>query len=296
MKFIKIFTEPWKTIFYIQSRCPVKIVPDRLFIKCAYRIHFGKPLNLNNPITYNEKLQWLKLYDRQKRYTTLVDKYAVRNYIENKLGKDYLVPLYGVWDSFDEIDFSELPNQFVLKCTHDSGGLVIVRDKALLNINSVREKLNHSLHTNYYLKGREWPYKNVKPRIICEQLLANDYESIKDYKVFCFNGTARFTLVCSNRFSDIGLCEDFYDNNWSHLDMKRPGVPNSYEDQRKPINFLKMIEIAELLSKGIPFLRVDFYEINDQLFIGELTLYPASGFEGFEPQELDTYYGSLLKI
>lgn len=281
-----------KIIWYVIRR----YLPDRLYLKILWYRHFHKRLNLKNPKTFNEKLQWLKLYDRNPIYTQMVDKYEVRDYIKKIIGEEYLIPLLGVWNSFDEIDFSKLPNQFVLKCTHDSGGIRICKDKNTFDFEEAKIFFAKRLKVNYFYASREWPYKNVKPRIIAEKYMTNDDTELADYKVHNFNGIPKFILVCKDRFLDKGLSEDFFNCGWKHLDLKRPDIPNSDEDIEKPESLKEMLELSEKLSKNITFVRTDFYEINGKLYFGEITFYPASGFEGFEPDEWDSTLGKWLKI
>lgn len=272
-------------------------LPDEPFLKLRYRIEMGKKLNLKNPQTFNEKLQWLKLYDRKPEYTKMVDKYEVRKYIAEKIGEEYLIPLLGVWDSFDEIDFDKLPNQFVLKCTHDSGGLVICKDKSQLDIAAAKKKIEKCLKRNFYYITREWPYKNVKPRIIAEKyMVTEDGQEIKDFKVHNFNGKPEFILVCDGRFSPEGLTEDFYDTSWKHMNISRLDIPNKQEHHPKPQTLEKMIELSESLAKSIPFVRTDFYEVSDKIYFGEITFFPASGLKGFVPMEWDYKWGKLIKL
>lgn len=281
----------------MEFRKLLKWMPDALYLKLLFRRRMGNKLNLKSPVTYNEKLQWLKLYNRKPIYTKMVDKYEVRKYIKDTIGEQYLIPLLGVYNNFNEIDFNTLPDQFVLKCTHDSGGLVICKDKQKLDFNDVEKKINKSLKSNYYYPGREWPYKNVKPRIICEKYMDEiSGEGLIDYKFMCFNGEVKCVLVCQNRNSSTGLNIDFYDSNWKLMPVKRPNLSNSGELVNKPINYKKMIEYAERLSKETPFLRVDFYEIAGKLYFGELTFYPNSGFKGFNPESYDTLLGSWIDI
>lgn len=273
-------------------------LPDSLYLKILYFTRMNTRLNLKKPLNFNEKLQWLKLYDRQDIYTVMADKYLVRDLIRKEIGEDILIPILGVWDNFDAIDFNQLPNQFVLKCTHDSGGVVICEDKTKFDIELAKKKINKSLSRNYYYYTREWPYKNIKPRIICEEYMIDEiYGELKDYKLMCFNGKVEHIFVCLNRNSSTGLNIDIYDKGWRLLPFERPTTPNSIEkNNKKPVNFEKMINYAEKLSKGIPFLRVDFYEINDRLFFGELTFYPGSGFEKFRPNNYDRVLGDLLHL
>ena len=268
-------------------------IPDSIYLKIIFKKIMHKSLNLDNPQTFNEKLQWLKLYDRKPEYTTMVDKYAVKKYVADIIGEEYIIPTLGVWNHFDEIDFDKLPNQFVLKCTHDSGGLVICKDKAILDKVAAKKKLETSLKNNYYWGGREWPYKNVKPRIIAEKYMADD---LCDYKLFCFDGVPRLTLVCSERFTKDGLKEDFYDEAWNHLNLQRPAHGNVLLPIARPKQYELMKELAAKLSEKIPFVRIDFYEIHNNVYFGEITFYPASGFEGFKPEEWDLKLGEWIQL
>lgn len=266
-------------------------VNDKDYLKKLFKSRMGYSLNLNNPTTFNEKLQWLKLYDRKPEYTIMVDKYKARDYIAKKIGEEYLVPLLGVWDNCNDIDFNTLPNQFVLKCNHNSGiGLCICKDKSKLDINNVKKELQKGLDQDYYLPGREWPYKNVPRKIICEEYLG---DNPNDYKFFCFNGRVEYILVCSDRFDS--LKETFFDRNWNIAPFKRPGI-DIEKTLEKPNNLEKMIKLAEILSVNIPFLRADFYEVDNKIYFGELTFFPASGFSGFEPEEWDLKLGELIKL
>ena len=273
-----------------------KYMPDEKFLKIMYRARMYKKLNFNNPETFSEKLQWLKLYDRKDIYTTMVDKYEAKKYIADKVGEEYIIPNIGIWDDFNEIDFTKLPNKFVLKVTHDSGGVLICKNKKEFNVQEARKKINKSLKSNYYYRSREWPYKNVKPRIIAEVYMEdNTDKQLLDYKVLCFDGVAKCSFVCSNRNSEKGLNVDFYDINWNHMPFERK-YKNSENIIKKPINYNKMIEIAERISENISFLRVDFYEIHGKLYIGELTFYPGSGMEEFRPEKYDKLFGDWLDL
>ena len=278
-----------------------KIIPktikwDAKYLKKLYKYNMKKDLNLNNPQTFNEKLQWLKLYDRKDIYTTMVDKYEVKDYVKNIIGEEYIISTIGVWDKFDDIDFDKLPNQFVLKCTHDSGGLVIVKDKNHFDKNKARKKINHCLKRNYYLNTREWPYKNVKPRIIAEKYMVDEsgYE-LKDYKFFCFNGKCKAMFIATDRNPKTETCFDFYDTKFKHLPFTN-GHPNSSQKIKKPENFEMMIKLSEKLSKNIPQCRVDFYNINGKIYFGEITFSHWSGFKPFVPEEWDYTFGSWIKL
>lgn len=227
----------------------------------------------------------------------MVDKYKVREYITEKLGAQYLIPLIGVWDDPEKIDFSVLPEQFVLKCNHNSGlGMCICKDKSKLNIRKVKAGLRKGLRQNYYLTGREWPYKNVPRRIIAEQFMQSDAGGLTDYKIHCFNGEPKLILVCKDRFAPTGLTEDFYTPQWEHLDLRRPTHPNATEPMAKPDELDQLLEFSRILSKDIPFLRVDFYIVEGHVYFSELTFFPASGFEKFEPEEWDQTLGDWLKL
>lgn len=295
-KLNKFISNPKSVVSYLGSKGFLNWMPDETYLKLRYYAIFEKKLDIRNPQTFNEKLQWLKLYDRSTSYTNLVDKYEVRKYISKTIGEEYLIPLIGVWDNFDDIDFSILPNEFVLKCTHDSGGVVICTDKSKFDIEEAKRKINKCLRRNFYYSGREFPYKNIKPKIICEKYLTEDSGTeLKDYKFLCFNGKVKTLFVCSNRNSKNGLKIDFYDTDWKLMPFERH-YPSSGIKIDKPKNYDKMIELSEKLSKDISFLRVDFYEVNSKLYFGELTFYPGSGFEEFTPESYDLLLGSWIKL
>jgi len=283
-------------VMKLSSRGMLNRLPDRYYLKLMFSVRLGKKLNLNKPQTYNEKLQWLKLYDRKPEYTMMVDKYAVKQHVADKIGAEYINPTLGVYNNFDEIDFDKLPNQFVLKCTHDSGGLVICKDKLNLDLSYTRKKIEESLISNYYWHGREWPYKNVRPRILVEEYMVDEsgYE-LKDYKFFCFNGVPKFLLVAKDREKGKEAKYDYFDENFNHLPFAK-GHPNSEPPYFKPDGFEEMKALAEKLSKDIPHVRVDLYNINGKIYFGELTFYPASGFGGFQPEEWDHKIGEWLKL
>lgn len=252
---------------------------------------------MTDPITFNEKLQWLKLYDHKPVYTTMVDKYEAKQYVADRIGKEYIIPTLGVWDRFDEIDFSKLPDQFVLKCTHDSGGLVICKDKSQLDLDSARKKINNCLKRNYFWVGREWPYKNVKPRIIAEKYMEDpETKELRDYKFFCFNGVAKALFIASDRQTAGEETKfDFFDINFNHLPFTN-GHPNAEIAPTKPDSFSEMVTLAEKLSKGIPHVRVDFYDVNGKVYFGELTFSHWSGFVPFRPKEWDEIFGSWIVL
>lgn len=268
---------------------------DKEYLERKFECCMGKSLDLEHPQTFNEKLQWLKLYDRKSEYTVMVDKYKVREYIKNKIGEEYLIPLIGVWDDPDDIDFDALPDKFVLKCNHNSGlGMCICKDKSNLDIKKVKNELRRGLAQDYYLTGREWPYKDVARKIIAEKYMEESGKSdLKDYKLMCFAGKVRCTFVCSDRSRDLKVT--FFDNDWRKMPFERH-YQSSREVINKPKNFTKMIELAEILSRGIPFVRVDFYEIKEKIYFGELTFFPGAGFEEFTPEKWDFILGSWIQL
>lgn len=271
-------------------------LPDEQYLKMIYKCRIGRKLNLKNPKTFNEKMQWLKLYNRKTLYTQLVDKYEVRKYIAEKIGKDYLIPQIALYGSVKEINFEELPEEFVLKCTHDSGGIVICKNKNSLDIKKVKKKLNKLMKRNYFYWGREWPYKNIKPRIICEQFIEDKKnKELIDYKFMCFGGEVKCTFVCCGRNSQEGIKISIYDRNWNKMSVGRHNKMSNVV-VTKPDKYEQMMQLAEKLSKDFPFLRVDFYEVNEKIYFGELTFFPSSGLEKFEPEEFDTIFGEWIKI
>lgn len=297
LKIKKVKKEPCKLVPYLGSKGMLRLMSDKLYLKLSYRGIMGKKLNLKNPNSFNEKLQWLKLYDRKQEYSLMVDKYTVRDYIKKKIGEEYLIPLLGVYDNFDEINFDELPNQFVLKPNHTSGNVYICRDKSKINYNELKREVSLWLKREYYWVHREWPYKNVRPKIICEKYMVEESsEDLRDYKFMCFNGKVKCTFVCLNRKSSTGLNINIYDREWNLMPFERPTHPNSDEKVNIPRNYKKMIEFAEILSKDMPFLRVDFYEINGLIYFGELTFYPGSGFEKFTPESYDVILGGWINL
>lgn len=272
-----------------------RIVPDKMWLKIIYRREMGYSLNISNPQAFNEKIQWLKLYDRKPEYTKMVDKYAVKEYVASKIGGQYLIPTLGVWDSFDDIDFDKLPNRFVLKCTHDSGGVFICGDKSTFDKQSAKKKMTQSLKTNYFWGTREWPYKNVKPRIIAEKYMEDsNNQGLIDYKLMCFNGEPKCTFVCENRFST-EFTITAYDTDWNIIPFEREH-PRRKQPGDRPLGYAEMLELARKLSEKIPFVRVDFYEIDGHVYFSELTFYPGAGFTPFNPPEWDKKLSDWLVL
>lgn len=270
---------------------------DKQFLCYIYKRAMHHKLNLANPVLFTEKIQWLKLYNRRPEYSVWVDKHESKEYVAAAIGKEHIIPTLGVWNSFDEIDFDALPDRFVLKTTHDSGGVVICKDKDIFDVDKARRKLNASLKNNFYKTFREWPYKNVPHRIIAEAFMQQDDKSdLTDYKFFCFNGIPKFCQVIQDR----STCEtiDFFDEKWNHQEFVglNPHVTHSQKPIAKPRRYDQMLEIAGRLSQNVPFLRVDLYEINGQVYFGELTFSPNAGFGRFEPSEWNRILGDLIEL
>ena len=272
-------------------------LPDRVYLQLAFRAFLGKPLRLKHPQTLNEKLQWLKLYDRKPEYTMMVDKYRVRDYIKAQLGEEYLIPLLGVWDDPDDIDFDALPNQFVLKCNHNSGlGMCICKDKSQLDIPAVKAELRKGLAQNYYLTGREWPYKDVPRKIICEKYMVDESGTeLKDYKIDCFNGQAKIMLRVQGRFSGSAVLANYYTRDRQELLFRWGFARNEHPQPWNPA-YDEMFALADRLSRNIPHLRVDFYLVNGRIYFGELTFFDGSGFDKIEPETWDYTLGSYLQL
>ena len=275
------------------------ILPDSLYLKGMYRYMTGKKLNLKNPQTFNEKIQWLKLHDRKPIYTIMVDKFEVKKYVADMIGDEYIIPTLGVWDRFEDIDFDLLPDRFVLKCTHDSGGNVICRDKSKLDIEMVRKKINRSLKTNFYWFGREWPYKNVKPRIIAEKYMADGTKIVpEDYKIYCLHGEPKYIVVFHNRYdSSKHLSESVYDINWVKKEISLDQhIEISDIVISKPECLDELLKISRVLAKDKVQVRLDFYIINNKIFFSEITFFTASGFASMIPNEVDQILGKQLNL
>ena len=270
---------------------------DESYLNLCFRITMGRKLDLENPRTFNEKIQWLKLNKREDIFTTIVDKYEVKQYIAERIGTEYIIPTLGIWDRFDDINFDELPDQFVLKCTHDSGGLIICKDKSKLNLNWARKRINRSLKKDFYLVGREWPYKAVQPRIIAEPYMEDAQEKeLRDYKFFCFDGYVDNVMLAMDRDSGDPKFY-FFNQNWElmRLNIRGKNAPTDFT-LPKPKGIDQMFQLAAELSKGIPFVRVDLYYCNGKIYFGEMTFFPQSGFDANLLRETDEYLGNIIKL
>lgn len=269
---------------------------DKHYLQIRFWLRVGYWPNLDHPRSFNEKLNWLKLHDQHPEYTMMVDKATAKDYVASIIGKEYIIPTIGIWDSIEEIDWELLPNQFVMKNTGDSGGIVVCKDKKSLNIEAAKAKLTKGIEVDYYKYNKEYPYKEVRNRIIVEAYMEDESGQLQDYKIHNFNGIPKFTLVCGNRFSTTGLTEDFYSLDWQLMEVRRPNHPNAKTRTIKPVKLEEMYRLASILSKDIPFVRTDFYIVNHKIYFGELTFFPASGMGKFIPEEWDYKIGELLKL
>lgn len=293
MNVVKYLKRPQSLVLRLSEKRLI-FLPDKLYQNMRFKEILGQKLNLKNPRSFNEKLQWLKLYDRNPLYTELVDKYEVKKYIAKKIGKEYIVPTLGVYKKFDDIDFDSLPNQFVIKCTHDSGSFVLVKSKKDLDIASVRKKINKCLKRNYYYSGREWPYKNVEPRIIIEPYLG---ENINDYKVQCINGEVDNIMICDGRFSKRGVRYYYFDADWNYLAYSHyDDIDKDTFSYPKPEMMDKVIELSKKIGKDFNQIRVDWYIVKNRIYFGELTFYTNSGFDDTITYEADIELGKKLSL
>jgi len=284
----------WK-VAHILGRT-MRFLPDEAYIRLKWLYRMGGILNLKSPKTYNEKLQWLKLYDRNPLYTTLVDKYLVKQYVSDKIGAEHVIPVIDNWDSVEDIKWDALPEQFVIKCSHDCGGMVICRDKSKLDIDKAKAKLEKSFNHNYYWDSREWPYKNVKKKIFCEAYMEDEFGELRDYKFFCFDGDVKAMFIASDRQkAGEEVKFDFFDSNFNHLPFKN-GHENAPITPSRPRCFEEMKELASVLSCGIPQVRVDFYEVDGRVYFGEMTFFHFGGMVPFEPKHWDYKFGEWIKL
>ena len=270
--------------------------PAKFYLSCYYYFHVGEKLNWDEPKKFNEKLQWLKLYNHDPLYTTLVDKYAVKGYVEKQIGAEYVIPTIATYERVEDIDWDSLPNQFVIKCNHDSFSYVICKDKSQLDRKAAEKRLGHALKVNYYRIAREWPYKNVKRKIIVEKYIEDPSGDLKDYKFFCFNGKVKAMFIATDRQKGPAAARfDFFDENYNHLPMVSEH-PNAEVTPVKPENFELMKSLAEKMSQGIPFVRVDFYDTQGKVLFGEFTMFHHGGTATFDPEEFEYKFGSWINL
>lgn len=278
----------------------LRLLDDKTYIKMIYKVKFGRDLNVDNPKTFNEKLQWLKLYDRKPIYTTMVDKIEAKKYVAGIIGQEYIIPTLGVWNRFDDIEFDKLPEQFVLKCSHDSGGLFICKNKQLFDAAEAKKIINKCLKQNYYWLSREWPYKNVKPRILAEQYMEDESHSnsgLIDYKFFCFNGIPTLLYVSRGLDNHPTAEISFYGMDGVEKEYHRNDY-KPYHNAIMPKNFDEMKSIAKKIADKVdsPFVRIDLYSIKGEIYFSEITLSPCSGMIPFEPMHADVELGNELHI
>ncbi len=296
---IQYIIRPRTTLFYVFMTI-AHFLPERLHLQIEYRMKMGKRLNLDKPQTFCEKLQWLKLYYRKPEYTSMVDKLAIKRIVAEKIGDEYVIPVLGVWDKPEEIDFDSLPNRFVLKTSHGGGsnGVLICKDKKSLNRGMVIKRMQKAMKQNIYKVNLEWPYKNVPRKIFAEQYVEDSSEEtdLPDYKWYCFNGEPKFCQVIKNR--RVHETIDFFDTEWKHQEFigLNPNVEHADVIPPRPLHLERQINLARVLSTNIPFARVDLYEINGKIYFGEITFYPASGMGRFRPERYDLILGKMLTI
>ena len=274
----------------------IRCIPDKIYVSLLHKKNIGVWPNLHNPLTFSEKIQWLKLYDRKPLYTMLVDKYAVKEYVKEKVGAEYVIPTLATFKHVNDLTFRDLPNQFVLKWNHNSGCVVICRDSSKIDLEITKSRLRLGERKNGFWYGREWPYKNVKPLIVAEKFISTDnYNSPDDFKFFCFNGSVEFFKIDFNRFTNHRA--NYYGKNCNLLPFGETVCPPDFQHKIVfPRNISDMFRIAEELSKNIPFVRIDLYNVNGKIYFGEMTFFPASGFGNFIPQEWNRKLGKLISI
>lgn len=296
-KLIQVIRNPQTLLMYISDWRCFNLLSDKVYLKMKYHIYMGKKLTLDPPISFNEKLQWLKLHDRKPKYSTYVDKYAVRKHIQETIGNLYLVPLIGVYNQVIDIPWADLPNQFVLKCTHSSMTNILCSDKEKLNIEATKKQLAKWMSESYFWFGREWPYKNIIPRIVCERYLGSEDQVPHDYKVLCFNGKAKLIEFHQNRFTD-NHTQDFYDPQWIRTSITQTGSYGKIDLQLadKPDCLEDMISLSERLASDFAHIRIDWYVVSGRLYFGEMTFYDGSGFFGFDNDKDDDLIGSWIQL
>lgn len=295
-KVIKRFIKnPYKYIKAQGFKKRLKFIPDYWYLKWVYKGAMDESLDLKNPQNYNEKIQWLKLYDRNPLYTKLADKYSAKEYVKELIGSKYIIPTIGIYDDFNEIDFRSLPNQFVLKCTHDSGSIIVCKDKKNFDIEDAKMKLNSALKVNHFHKAREWAYKDIYPRIICEKyMIDNVVGELRDYKIFCFSGEPKLIQVDFDRFNNHK--RNLYTTEWKRLNLRIKEENDTLVNLEKPNCLEEVLELSKKLSRSIPHVRIDFYIIDNKIYFGEFTFYHGSGYEKIYPKIFGYEMGNWIKL
>lgn len=295
-KIFKLLTNPWKMISVIADYLGC-ILPDKLFLSIKYKAYYGAWPNLVKPRTFIEKINWLKIYGVKPEFTIMVDKVLSKDYVASRIGRKYIIPTLGVWNKVEDIDWGSLPSQFVIKTSHDSGGVVICKDKNSFDVDKAQKVLKSSMRRNFYKLFRERPYKNVPKKIIAEKYLQNkESKDLSDYKFYCFNGEPMYCQVIRDRSTHETI--DFYDSNWNHMPFVglNPGIENGDTAVGRPNCLNELLDKCRVLSEGCPFIRVDFYIVNNQPYFGELTFYPGGGFGYFSSEEWNVKLGELIKL
>lgn len=294
-KIKKAFKNPRLIVMHMCRKWPFYYISDKAYLNLFYRTNHGKNMNWETPVTFNEKLQWLKLYDRRPEYVDLTDKLKVRDFVRERIGEEYLVPIYGSWTCAEEIPYDELPEKFVLKCNHDSGSVVICENKSALDKKKAAKKLNKALKYDYYRESREYNYHGIEPRIMAEQYLSNDgNDELTDYKFFCFDGEPKFIQVDTGRFKK--HIRNFYDAEWNFIDVENGCEHDEKCIIEKPEQLEKMLALAKELSAGFPHVRVDFYYSSGRIYFGELTFHHGGGAMAVSPHEYDVLWGSYITL
>lgn len=293
--FFKKITNPKLVTLHLCRHWPFRLISDEAYLKLLHLTFQERHLDLDNPKSFNEKIEWLKLYDRRQEYTMMTDKYLVRNYVAQKIGEEHLIPLLGVWDNANQIDFNQLPDKFVLKCNHDMGSVVICSDKKTFNEKRARRELNKHLRINYFWPSREYNYFNIDRKIIAEEFISDENSSeLSDYKFFCFDGVPRLIQVDKNRFTD--HVRNFYTPNWEYIEVENGCKTDNNLKIERPDNLEEMLEIASTLSNGYPHIRVDLYNVSGKILFGELTFHHGGGAMKVIPYKYDEIWGSYLTL
>ena len=293
--FFRKITNPRLVTLHLCRYLPFRLISDEAYIKLLHRTFQERKLDLENPISFNEKIEWLKLFDRRPEYTFMTDKYLVREYVEKKIGSEFLIPLLGVWNNVDDIDFAKLPNRFVLKCNHDMGSIIICLNKSTFNQNKAKKQLRHALKKNYFWPSREYNYYDIERKVIAEQFLDDSQDcELTDYKFFCFDGTPRFIQVDKDRFTN--HTRNFYSTDWEYIKVENGCKTNPELIIPRPEELSLMLNIAETLSAGYPHIRVDLYNVNRKIYFGELTMHHGGGAMKVIPYTYDELWGSYLHL
>ena len=296
-KFQRYLQDPYYALGYDMIKKYPHLMSDKFYLSVLWKMKMGYELDWKNPQTFNEKLQWLKLYDRKPEYTLLVDKYRVKQWVADRIGEKYVIPTLAVYNSVEEIDLDKLPDRFVLKCNHDSGSVIICKDKSAFDLDDAKNKLGSALKRDFYWEAREWPYKHIERRIFAEPYLEDETShELPDYKFFAFNGETKVLFIATNRQNQLKETRfDFFDMEFNHLPVTN-GHPNADVIPDKPRCFDEMRSLSSILSKGIPQIRCDFYEVNDQVYFGEMTFYHWGGMTPFHPETFDRRMGEWISL